>query len=113
MSPRLASAMMNWSGYFLADIAHCLVEHYDTFGTQTFVESEIGLVGHAVGSRGIDDSLVESEHSLGIRTFDACRYFLDVGVEADTEERALFKDILDQFCPFHIWFVVIDYFVNI
>ena len=82
MSPRFASAIMNWSGYLASYVFYCFVEYGESFGSKAFKKSKVGFVGHAVGGCGVDNGFVESQYTLGRASLEAFGQFFHVGVEA-------------------------------
>ena len=81
---------------------YCL-ESEDAVYSVGLVESQIGLVGYAVGGCGVDDEgieLAESAEDIVIAVLllglvdDALGYLVDVGIETDTEKRLLLLDLL-------------------
>ena len=74
-----------------------------------FIESQIGLIGHAVGGRGIDDGLVEGEYRVFLRQ-QMLRYLFEVGVQTHTEECFLLKYLVCQFLLVHCCMSVICWY---
>ena len=64
------------------------------------VEGEIGLVGHAVGCRGVDDGFVEL-HDGVVQVEQVRRNFLGVGVEPYAKKRFLGENLLNQLFSGH------------
>ncbi len=88
-------------GILRADVIHCGSQCSPALGTESFIESHIGLIGHTIGSGSVDNSLVESYYTLSGRTGYTLGNFLDVGVETYTKERAFGKNLFDKFVAFH------------
>ena len=90
-------------GIFLLQVVDGSLESQDAIDSVSLVESEVGLVGHAIGGCGIDDEGIElakgAEDVVVTVLFlclvdDALGYLVDVGIETDTEKRALLADLL-------------------
>ena len=64
------------------------------------VESQVRLVGDAIGSSGVNDGFVEGKDGAFIQ--QVFGDFLDVRVESHTEERLLALDVFKEFLFVHI-----------
>ena len=90
-------------GILLANVADSLLEGNPSFHAKTLVESEIGLVGDAIGFGGIDDGLVELEDSVLCRQrLQMFGNLLDVGVETYAKEGLLQLDLFEKLGTCHI-----------
>ena len=84
-------------GILLANVADSLLEGNPSFHAKALVESEIGLVGDAIGFGGIDDGLVELEDSVLCRQrLQMFGNLLDVGVETYAKEGLLQLDLFEK-----------------
>lgn len=91
-------------GIVCLDVLHRLLKRLPAFDAEAFVESEVGLVGHAVGGGGVDDGFVEREDGFCRRCTvvnDVLRHLLQVGIESDAEERTFAGDVVDNLLFVH------------
>ena len=85
----------------LVEIRDSLLERNPALHTHALIEGEVGLVGHAVGCCGVDDSLVEGKDGVFLLQ-QVLRNLLDVGVETHTQEGLLRENLVNQFFACHI-----------
>ena len=52
-------------GMVLANVRDCLLEGLPSLAAEALVESEVGLIGHAIGGGGVDNGLVEIDDGGG------------------------------------------------
>ena len=114
-------------GVILAEISYRFLVGHESACSQGLIEGEVGLVGHAVGSSGVDDVLVEEDDGqrlvillVSIEVFfalvnDALWNLLDIGVETHAEEALLLADLLYQLLTIHDFLIslVIEIMINL
>ena len=78
-----------------------LFKGHHAFQSMAFIESEVGLIGHAIRGCGINDRLVEGEDRISL-VFQMFRNLADVCVETDAKKGFLREDLVDKLLSVHI-----------
>ena len=88
-------------GVIFLQVVDGLLESHQSLHAESLVESEVGLVSHAVRCGGVDDGLVEGED--GVWTVEQVLWHLfEVGIETYAEKRALGLNLFYQLLSIHV-----------
>ena len=83
------------------DVLDGALQTLPAFGAIDLIESCVGLVSHGVRCGVVDNLLVELKNGV-IHGQEFLRNLVDVGIQADAEERLLFLDLLEELLFVHI-----------
>ena len=78
-----------------------LTQHVDSLGAQRLVEGLIGLISHSKVCRGIYYRFIKGQYPLG-SLWKVRREEGGVTIQADTEERLLSSNLLDELLLIHV-----------
>ena len=81
-------------GVVIFQIGYRLLEGHHATHAHALVESQVGLVGHTIGSGSVDNGLVELEDGV-VLLAQVLREFAHIGIQSYTKKRLFIENLID------------------